>query len=151
MVEDKEKTIIEINGIKMEIDTRHATRVENFRVGSKVKVLIKDYSTYKSYHGVVVGFDGFKKLPTMIVAYLDVDYSKSNLKFAYINTESENVELVLSIDDELPMNKADLLVSFNNERNKLKAELEELERKEAYFLRHFNSYFNDAELVGELK
>ena len=41
-----EKTIVEINGIKMEVDLRHATRVEEFKIGSKVKVLKKQYENH---------------------------------------------------------------------------------------------------------
>jgi hypothetical protein len=139
--------IIEINGIKMEIDTRLAKRVDNFRVGSKVKVLeTSSYSGAKVFHGVVVGFDDFEKLPTIIVAYLDISYSESKLEFAYINKDTEKFELVLSVDDELPINRADVLTTFKKEKDKLQEQIAEVDRKESYFLRHFNMYFNDAEL-----
>ena len=141
--------IIEVNGIKMEVDMRYATRVDNFKIGSKVKLLEKDYSSWKSHYGVIVGFDDFKKLPTIIVAYLVVDYSGAELKFAYINNETDKYELILSVNDELPLNKDDLLESFNKERLKLTASIEELDRKESYFLRHFNQYFNDYKLHEE--
>lgn len=142
----EEKTIIEINGIKMEVDLRHATRVEEFKIGSKVKVLKKQYENHKVYHGVIVGFDQFKELPTIIVAYLDITYSETKLEFAYINAETENVELVLAIDDTLPINRADVLQKFETERSKLQHSLEELDRKQGYFERHFQLYFNDFEL-----
>ena len=150
MSEDKEKTIIEINGIKMEVDLRHAKRIDNFKVGSKVKVLLKKYSTHEVKHGVVVGFDAFDKLPTIIVAYLDISYSECKLEFAYINSATEDTELVLSIDDELPINKADLLKTFSKEKIKLQESMDEIDRKEAYFLRHFNQYFNDANLTEKV-
>lgn len=141
---NEETTVIEINGIKMEVDLRHAKRVENFRVGSKVKILNKEYSSHKVFHGIVVGFDNFKNLPTIIVAYLDISYSSTELKFAYINAENDKTELVLSIDDEFPINRSDVLEQFRKERAQLQEKLDDVNRKEAYFLRHFNQYFNDA-------
>ena len=73
-----EKTIIEINGVKMEIDLRQATVVENFKVGDKVKVLIKTYNdSFQSHVGTIVGFDAFKERPTIILAYLANDYGSA--------------------------------------------------------------------------
>ena len=45
-------TIIEINGLKLEIDLRSAKRIDSFRVGDNVKILRKDYNSYKSCYGV---------------------------------------------------------------------------------------------------
>ena len=42
-IEMSEKRIIEINGVKMEIDTRHAVRVDKLAVGTRVKVIRKKY------------------------------------------------------------------------------------------------------------
>lgn len=45
-----ETTIIEINGVKLEIDLRHAKRIDNLRVGDTVKVLRKRYDdSYESF------------------------------------------------------------------------------------------------------
>lgn len=54
--------IVEINGIKMAIDERTATiqKVDTFKVGDPVKVLIKEYSSYNAKFGVIIGFDNFK-------------------------------------------------------------------------------------------
>ena len=40
----EEKRIIEVNGIKMEVDLRNAKRIDQFKVGDSVKVLVKSYS-----------------------------------------------------------------------------------------------------------
>lgn len=68
---DQNKRVIEINGVKLEVDMRYAKRVDELRVGSKVKVLNKEYSSYKVYPGVIVGFEEFDNLPTIVVAYLE--------------------------------------------------------------------------------
>lgn len=138
-----EKTIVEINGVKMEVDLRHATIVhENLHVGSKVKVLAKsDYSGPQVWPGVIVGFEPFPSLPTIIVAYMDTSYS-GGLKFAHINSKSaDKWELVPSVDDELPLAKGDVLSRFDLDIEKKQAELDELNAKRAFFLRHFNAYF----------
>ena len=61
MENQEQKRIIEVNGVKMEIDLRNAKVVENYKVGDYVKVLIKEYNSYKSYIGNIIGFDNFEK------------------------------------------------------------------------------------------
>ena len=50
-----ETQVIEINGVKLEVDMRYAKRVDLLRIGSRVKVLVKTYSEYKIYPGVKIG------------------------------------------------------------------------------------------------
>lgn len=138
-----EMTIVEINGVKMEVDLRHAKIVhENLRVGTKVKVLAKsDYSGPNVYAGVIVGFEPFPSLPTIIVAYMDTGYN-GGLKFAHVNSKSaDKWELVPSIDDELPIAKGDVLAQFDRQIEQKEGELRELQSKRDFFLRHFNTYF----------
>lgn len=138
-----EMTIVEINGVKMEVDLRHAKIVhENLRVGTKVKVLTKtDYSGPSVYAGVIVGFEPFPSLPTIIVAYIDTSFA-GGLKFAYINSKSaEKWEIVPSLDDELPIAKNDVLAQFDRQIEQKEAELRDLNAKRDFFLRHFNAYF----------
>lgn len=137
-----EKQIIEINGIKMEVDLRHATRLDTFKVGSKVKLLYKDSYNNAVHSGVVVGFEPFAEMPTIVVCYLETTYSEAKLKFAYVNEKSrDKYELIASIDDELPIQKADVLSQMDKEIEKKREEIADLERKRGYFLKHFNAYF----------
>ena len=94
-------TIIEINGMKLEVDLRQAKRIETLKVGSPVKVLVKGYDGYKVHAGTVVGFEPFASLPTIIVAYLDIDYTSANLKFIHFNAQSKDIEIVHSVDGDL--------------------------------------------------
>ncbi len=142
-----EKTIIEINGVKMEVDLRHAKVVhENLCVGSKVKILEKGAYSGQSVHpGVIVGFEPFTDLPTIIVAYLDSSYLNVGLKFAYVNSKSaDKWDLVPSVDDELPVVKGDVLATFDREIEKKTAELNDLNAKRDFFLRHFERWFAPA-------
>lgn len=137
-------TEIEVNGVKMEVDLRYAKRVETIRVGSKVKVLSKkdNYNSNAVFPGVVVGFEPFQDLPTIIVCYLKVDYSGAELKFAYINSDSKDKwDIVLSVDDELPVEKNEVLAKIDGEIERKQSEVEDLQRKRDYFLSHFNRYF----------
>jgi hypothetical protein len=138
-----EMTLIEINGVKMEVDLRQAKIVhENLRVGTKIKILVKnDYSEPAVWPGVIVGFEPFPSMPTIIVAYMDTSYS-GGLKFAHINsTSAKRYELVPSVDDELPIAKEDVLSRFDRDIDKKEAELNDLQSQRAFFLRHFNAYF----------
>lgn len=142
-----ENTIIEINGVKLEVDLRSAKRVDHLVVGSKVKLLVKSsYGSEPKVHcGVVVGFEAFQSLPTIIVCYLEVEWSKAELKFAYINEKSaEKYEMIATIDDELPIAKADMIASMDREIEKKREEIADIERKRDYFLRYFNRYFEVA-------
>lgn len=147
---NNETTIIEINGIKMEVDLRHATVVhDNIRVGTKVKLLEKsDYSAPKVYPGVVVGFENFQSLPTIIVGYIDtaVYGGEAGIKMAYINTSeaaAKKWELVPSQDDDLPIQKASVLERLDRDIRRKQDEIEDLERHRAFFLAHFGAYFGE--------
>jgi hypothetical protein len=146
-VNDNKKQVIEINGVKMEIDTRHAVRIDTFRIGTKVKLLEKETgysgsSNTKVYSGVIVGFEPFASLPTIVVCYLDRDYSGANLKFAYVNTASDKKwEIVASVDDDLPVQRADVLTMMDRDIAKKQDEIAEIERKRSYFIQHFAAYF----------
>lgn len=137
----EEMQVIEVNGIKMEVDMRHAKRIEEFRIGSKIKVLIKDgYGDSRSVcPGVIIGFENFKELPTIIIAYLSGYHHE--LKFAHINTESKDIDIVSGDEDYLPIEKADVVEKMNREIEKKEIEVKELIQKKEYFLSRFDSYF----------
>lgn len=144
---NNETQIIEINGVKLEVDLRYAKRVDHFRVGTKVKILEKQ-SNYggstdtKVYSGVIVGFEPFESLPTIVVCYLSVDYSGAELKFAYVNTATDKKwEIVAAVDDDLPVQKQDVLSKIDREIQKKRDEIMDIERKRDYFLTHFAAYF----------
>lgn len=143
-----EMTVVEINGVKMEVDLRQARIVhQNLRVGTKIKLLEKsDYGQPEVYPGVIVGFEPFHDLPTIIVAYVKTGYASAELKFAHINANTgKKWDLVPSIDDELPISKADVLAIFDRDISKKQQEIEDIESKKAFFLKHFNKFFVTAE------
>lgn len=102
------KRIVEINGTKIEVDLREAKVIENFKVGDAVKILVKGYGdTYDSYPGLIIGFDMFKALPSIVVAYLDSKYSSASIKYKTLNTQSGDCEIcALAYIDEIYCDKA---------------------------------------------
>lgn len=141
-------TVIEVNGVKLEVDLRTAKRVDTLRVGDRVKVLIKGYSDFKVHAGSVVGFEPFDKLPTVIVAYLERDYSGSALKFLYFNSQTKEHEVIKAIDDDqLDLDKADVLQNFASAIEKKEEELQTLKRTRQYFLDNFKAYWPESVLV----
>ena len=143
MSEDQ-KRIIEVNGVKLEVDMRYARKIEELRVGSRVKVLIKNYSRYSVYSGVIVGFEQFQKLPTIVVAYLESNWSTADVKFTYFNEKTEDVEICAPVADEVELNKGDAIKTFDREIQKKERELVDLHEKKAYFQKQFAGYFKVA-------
>ena len=141
---EENKRIIEVNGVKVEVDLREAKQVGSFKVGDSVKVLVKQYSDYKSYFGVIAGFDAFKARPTIIVAYLDVSYSESSLKFVYLTQDTEDIEICAAKDEDIPVDKGEIMAQFQHAIDKKQEEVKDIERKRAYFLAHFSKFFKEA-------
>lgn len=140
---DTETRIIEIEGVKIEVDLRHAKRVDTLRVGDKIRILdtSSSYGGPKVYNGVIVGFEPFEALPTIVIAYLEHDFSKAELKFLHYNAKSEKFEIVKAIDDDIDLSKKQIIEFFDRQRAKLNRELEELSQRERYFLDHFGVYW----------
>ncbi len=142
---DKQTTIIEINGIKLEVDLRTAKKVEEYRVGDTVKVLKKEYGdSYKSYPGMIVGFDPFKDLPTIIVAYIDHSYSGVEIKFAYLNTQTEGIEICHTDSLDMAVDKGRVVDALDQQIAKKQEEVKDIQHKKDYFLRNFARYFEEA-------
>jgi hypothetical protein len=141
---DKQTTIIEVNGVKLEIDLRSAKRIDNLRVGDRVKCLVKGYGGSMTTHaGIVVGFEPFPSLPSIVVAYLETGYASSGLKFKTFNAKTEDFEVVADIDSNaLEIDRESILDNFDRETDKKRQELAEIQSKRAFFLAHFGRYFS---------
>lgn len=139
------KRIIEINGIKLEVDLSTAKRIDEFKVGDNVKVLKKGYNNdYDVLAGVITEFVNFKELPTMIVAVFKQDYSGCRLEFINYNAKTEGVEITPCCEHELKLEKCRVIDKFNQEIEKKRTEMEELIAKRDYFEKYFAKYFEQA-------
>ena len=139
MTEQQNITTIEINGVKMDIDLRQAVvrRHENLKVGDFVKVMSKDYSGHSVKSGVVIGFDAFQKLPTIIVAVLSGGWGSTSISYLYFNEKTTETELIKTAEDDAAFDKSDILSAFDREENRKLVELQELRQRRAFFEKHF--------------
>ena len=90
---------------------------------------------------MIVGFDEFKKLPTIVIAYLNIEYSATAISFVYFNSESKDVEICKINDWDIPYSKTQILDKMQTEINRKENELKELETKRNLFLTMFGKYF----------
>lgn len=144
------KRIIEVNGVKMEVDMRTARTIDTYRVGENVKLLKKEYGeSYKSYPAVIVGFDEFPTMPTIVVAYLANSYSTGNIEFAYINSSTKDIEICPMNSMEMVINKDLVLANLDRSIDAKEREVVELRKKREYFLQNFEAYFEGGENKDE--
>lgn len=136
---------VEINGIRYEVKIDEATRIETFKIGDTVKILVKEHSdSYKSYYGVLLGFDDFKDFPNIQVAYLDIGYSAAKINIIDINpsSEKENKYRISKVTDaDLLINKSEVIQMMDMEIAKKMEDIKEIERKKNYFINRFEAYF----------
>ena len=136
----EDKRIVEIDGVKVEVDLRTAKRVDSFRVGDNVKILDKNYSGYKVKPGIIVDFAEFKELPTIVIAVFEEGSwsSSPSISFIYYNKETaENVEIVPASEDEIKLSKDGVIEKFEREIQKKKNEWIDLQNQLVYFKKHF--------------
>lgn len=145
-METENTRIIEINGIKMEVDLRHAKRIDQFKVGDNVKVLVKEYSDdYRSYIGTIIGFDNFEKTPTIVIAYLKTEYSGADIKFLYYSGKTKDTEITNLNMWDIPITKSEVLRKFEKEIDLKQNEIKELNNKKELFEKLFGKYFGKIE------
>ena len=134
----EDKRIVEIDGVKIEVDLRTAKRIDTFRVGDNVKVLCKEYDGFKIKPGIITDFANFKEKPTIVVAVLEESYSGVSIKFVHIyEGMEEQYEIVYATEDEVKLSQEGVVEKFEREIAKKKHEMEELQFKLDFFKRHF--------------
>lgn len=143
--------IIEINGVKFEVDSRTVTlkEISKIQIGSRVKVLIETYgSQFDVKHGVVIGFEPFATKPTVIICYMNSGYSSSapELKFLYFNESSKEQIIISHEDDKEAIIQSNIVGSIDKAIVKLESEIQDLHDRKAYFLRNFQSYWQPMEM-----
>lgn len=145
MSEMENKKVIEINGVKLEVDMRYARRIDSFRVGDSVKVLKKrdpDYASSKDevLPGMIVDFANFKELPTLVIAvYKEGDWSTApSIDFLYYNENSASeFDIVYCDENELRVSEQSILQKFDRDIANKQRELDDLISKKEYFITHF--------------
>ena len=137
----EEKRIVEIDGVKIEVDLRSAKRIDTFKVGDNVKVLCKEYNgEFKVNPGIITDFANFKEKPTIIVAmFKDGGWCSSpSIEFNHIYEGMEDkYEIVYTSDEDSRQTKDGVFEKFEREISKKRNEAQDLENQLNYFLKHF--------------
>ena len=145
MKKEAPKRIVEIQGVKLEVDMRDAIKIEHYKLHDNVKVLINkgygDTKDWKMYPGVIAGFVQFQNKPIIIIAYLDIHYDEAKLEFINLASDTKEVEIAPALPEELPIKEADVIGVLDAAIEKKKAELREAQAKKYYFQNNFNKYF----------
>jgi hypothetical protein len=144
---EETKRIIEINGVKIEVDLRTATRIDEFKIGDNVKVLKKNGSDFKVLPGVIIDFVDFKELPTIQIATFEMDYWGNHLNFINFNSDTKDIEISGVSNHEIVLEKNRVIDKFNVEIEKKQSELDELLAKKNYLIKYFGKYFKDKPIV----
>ena len=139
-----EKQIVEINGVKFEVDMSKAKIISEFCIGDKVNVLVKDYDEKKVWPGIIVGFDNFKELPTITIAYLAINYNDASIKFIHFNSESKNIDIAPCRASDLIFGSGDIIKKMDREIALKEKEVEDLQRRKSYFMNNFSKHFEEA-------
>lgn len=140
------KRIVEIGGVKLEVDLRDAKVISNYKVGDRVRVLTKQYGdTFEDNPGVIIGFDEFEKNPSLRIAVLENNYSKAEIKFIVFNKGTKDVEICPCDDFGMLFGRSDILKKLDNEIYNAEEKVEDLKRKKAFFKSHFDQYFKQEE------
>lgn len=146
MTEEHIRTV-EINGIKMEIDTRTAKRIDTYRVGDPVKVLVKRYGdSFSIMPGIIIDFVEFEKRPTISVAYIEGE----ELKVLSINEDTKDTEIAPTNVLELAVNEDDMLERIDRKIGAKQRELEDAIKMKELIKQRFKVYFEaNAEMAGK--
>ena len=141
---EETRRIVEINGVKLEIDMTTARVVDEYKVGMNVKVLCKDYNGYRAKPGVITEFVNFKNKPTIVIAVFTEDYSGVSIDFIYYNeSTSDDYEIAPCCEHELKLNKERAIDKFNVKIEEYKSKIAELEAKREYFEKYFNKHIRE--------
>lgn len=135
----EDKRIIEINGVKLEVDMRSARRIDEFKVGDSVKVLDQRDGKNEMRSGVITDFANFKDLPTMMVAiYKEGSFwEKPTIEFIPFNANTEGIEIVGVSAEEIIVSRDTVVQKFDDEIAKKRDELNDLIIKRDTFVKYF--------------
>lgn len=125
---------IEINGKKYEVSEEQAKlqQVQTLAVGTKCKILVKEYDSTKVYPGVVAAIDLFKDKPTASVLYLKASYNTAEICFAYLHEGSTCDVVVASEQDSICWDIPFIEKTLRDGIDKKRLELEDLQQKLAF-------------------
>ena len=143
---DENKRIVEINGVKLEVDLREAKVIDCFKVGDPVRVFhpSSDYRGGEIKPGVIVGFCEFENTPAIEILELNDSYSDITFSFLTLANEIKSSVKIAPYDkyDGL-FSQADVVTKFNRQIERKEHELVDLKMKKKYFIDDFAKAFRE--------
>ena len=135
----EDKRIIEINGVKLEVDMRSARRIDQFKVGDNVRILDRRDNKNEMRSGVITDFANFKELPTIVVAMYKAPtyWDRPSIEFITFNSETEDIEIVGTSAEEIIVSRETVVQKFDDEIAKKRDELNDLIVKRDTFVKYF--------------
>ena len=142
---EENKRVVEINGIKLEVDLREAKVIAHFKVGDPVRVYHpkNDYNrTAEIRVGVIVGFCEFEKTPAIEILEMTEDYGRIDFKTVLIGDGINNYVQIAPYDRyEGLISRADVVTKFDRLIQQKELELADLKLKKEYFIKDFATAF----------
>jgi hypothetical protein len=138
---EENKRIVEIDGVKLEVDLRNAKVIDHYKVGDPVRVLTSEsYDNLKA--GVIVGFCEFEKNPAIEIMVLNHGYSGIDFSIVTIVSGKENKIQIAPFDKYQGLiSQTDIVTKFNRDIEKKELELADLKLKKKYFINDFAKAF----------
>lgn len=134
-MEQETKRIIEVNGVKVEIDLRQAKQIETFAVGDTVKVFEKQYNdSYEVFPGVITGFAQCLDFASIEVIIMRVSYSEVKFENISINSGSTKYVLATFTQYDGMLNKERIMKALDEKINSAEIALETAKRNKELFL-----------------
>jgi len=132
---------VEIKGKIFEI-TETAKKIDSYKIGDPVKVMVKGYNdSYDVYNGMIIGFNDFEKQPAINVAYINMDYSSAEIRFATITDASDRYEIAPVGELELIRFKTeDAIDKMNRTIITKEHELADLIKKRDFFMENCGAF-----------
>lgn len=131
---------IEINGQIFEVK-ESAKKIETYKVGDPVKVLIKSYNNdYSVYPGIIIGFNDFKAKPAINIAYINADFNNAEIKFkTYV--EDSDVEIAPVTEMELiRFTTDDAIDKMRRTIEQKENELKDMKNKFEFFIKNCGAF-----------
>jgi hypothetical protein len=141
---EENKRIVEIDGVKLEVDLRTAKVVDHYKIGDPVRVLhpSTDYNSAAINPGVIVGFCEFESHPAIEILELKSEYNGINFNMVtIISGQKSNVQIAPYDKYEGLISQADVVTRFDRQIQQKELELADLKLKKKYFIDDFSKAF----------
>lgn len=128
----------EIQNTKFEIDPSTIIRKEKFSVGDTIKLFKKEYSdSWKMFYGVIVDFNLFPDFANIVILYFEDGYNPE-VKIMDVNSKSTELKIAPVIKEQMTLSYDTIIESFQNNIIAKEREIEEMKRKQKYFMKVWN-------------